>query len=135
MLCSLRRSVRTLSTYVYFFILFIVTFLLALLAGGAFQESNFAFAGEKIFANAPLVIDAFFSSIDHFIGKIIIVAVIGNDRFKDRSVVETVEGVEKVVPILAPYKMASLEMKSQRSNVPLGGTAPATLEACRSLAV
>ena len=32
-----------------------------------------------------------------------VVAVIGNDRFKDRTVLETVAGVEKVVPILAPY--------------------------------
>src|SRR3954451_20148815 len=48
-----------------------------------------------------------------------VVAVIGNDRFKDRSVLETVEGVDKVVPILAPYKMASREMKKERSIVPL----------------
>ena len=47
-----------------------------------------------------------------------VVAVIGNDRFKDRSVLESVEGVEKVVPILAPYKMASMEMKKERSVVP-----------------
>jgi len=50
-----------------------------------------------------------------------VVAVIGNDRFKDRTVLETVEGVEKVVPILAPYKMASREVKKERSLVPLGG--------------
>jgi 3-deoxy-7-phosphoheptulonate synthase len=49
-----------------------------------------------------------------------VVAVIGNDRFKDRSVLESVEGVDKVVPILAPYKMASKEMKKERSIVPLG---------------
>src|SRR3954462_2451788 len=49
-----------------------------------------------------------------------VVAVIGNDRFKDRSVMETVEGVDKVVPILAPYKMASKEVKKERSIVPLG---------------
>ena len=48
-----------------------------------------------------------------------VVACIGNDRFKDRSVLETVEGVEKVVPILAPYKMASREVKKERSVVPL----------------
>lgn len=48
-----------------------------------------------------------------------VVAVIGDDRFKDRTVLETVEGVEKVVPILAPYKMASLEVKRERSVVPL----------------
>jgi 3-deoxy-7-phosphoheptulonate synthase len=47
-----------------------------------------------------------------------VVAVIGNDRFKDRSVLESVEGVEKVVPILAPYKMASKEIKKERSVVP-----------------
>ena len=55
-----------------------------------------------------------------------VVAVIGNDRFKDRTVMESVEGVEKVVPILAPYKMASREVKSQRSVIPLrAGAAPA----------
>jgi 3-deoxy-7-phosphoheptulonate synthase len=48
-----------------------------------------------------------------------VVAVIGNDRFKDRSVLESVEGVEKVVPILAAYKMASREIKTERSVVPL----------------
>jgi 3-deoxy-7-phosphoheptulonate synthase len=52
-----------------------------------------------------------------------VVAVIGNDRFKDRSVLESVEGVDKVVPILAPYKMASKEMKKERSVVPLGSKA------------
>ena len=51
-----------------------------------------------------------------------VVAVIGNDRFKDQSVLESAEGVDKVVPILAPYKMASHEMKKERSVVPLGGT-------------
>src|SRR5919112_3862769 len=49
-----------------------------------------------------------------------VVAVVGNDRFKDRTVLETVAGVEKVVPILAPYKMASKEVKKERSLVPMG---------------
>ena len=52
-----------------------------------------------------------------------VVAVIGDDRFKDRSVLETVEGVAKVVPILAPYKMASREVKPERSVVELGRAA------------
>src|ERR1700722_5897248 len=56
-----------------------------------------------------------------------VVAVIGNDRFKDRAVLETVEGVEKVVPILAPYKMASREVKKERSVVPLGGRLGGTI--------
>lgn len=46
-----------------------------------------------------------------------VVAVIGNDRNKDRSAFESVEGVEKVVPILAAYKMASKEIKKERSVV------------------
>src|SRR4051812_49430924 len=52
-----------------------------------------------------------------------VVAVVGNDRFKDRTVLESVEGVEKVVPILAPYKMASKEVKKERSIVRLKGDA------------
>jgi 3-deoxy-7-phosphoheptulonate synthase len=50
-----------------------------------------------------------------------VVAVIGNDRNKDRPVLESAPGVDRVVPILAPYKMASREVKKERSVVPLGG--------------
>ncbi|HEX4055014.1 MAG TPA: 3-deoxy-7-phosphoheptulonate synthase [Tepidisphaeraceae bacterium] len=52
-----------------------------------------------------------------------VIAVIGDDRFKDRSVLESAPGVDKVVPILAPYKMASREIKDERTVVPLGGAA------------
>jgi 3-deoxy-7-phosphoheptulonate synthase len=48
-----------------------------------------------------------------------VVACVGNDRFKDRGVMEVLPGVDKVVPILAPYKMASREVKKDRSVVPL----------------
>jgi 3-deoxy-7-phosphoheptulonate synthase len=48
-----------------------------------------------------------------------VVAVIGDDRMKDRPALEASPGVEKVVPILAPYKMASREIKKERSLVPL----------------
>jgi 3-deoxy-7-phosphoheptulonate synthase len=49
-----------------------------------------------------------------------VVACVGSDRFKDRSALETVEGVDKVVPILAPYKMASKEVKKERTVCALG---------------
>jgi 3-deoxy-7-phosphoheptulonate synthase len=49
-----------------------------------------------------------------------VVAVVGDDRFKDRSAFESVNGVEKVVPVLAPYKMASREVQKERSVVQLG---------------
>jgi 3-deoxy-7-phosphoheptulonate synthase len=50
-----------------------------------------------------------------------VVACIGDDRAKDRGRLETVDGVDKVVPILASYKMASAEVKKDRTVVPLGG--------------
>jgi 3-deoxy-7-phosphoheptulonate synthase len=50
-----------------------------------------------------------------------VVAVIGDDRYKDRSALESIDGVEKVVPILAPYKMASVEVHKDRTTIPLGG--------------
>ncbi len=56
-----------------------------------------------------------------------VVAVIGNDRFKDRSVMESADGVDKVVPILAPYKMASREVKKERTVVPMGANPAAAV--------
>ena len=80
---EVRRSLRTISTYVYFVVLFSVTFLVALLAGGAFPEANFQMGGEKILSNAPLIIDAFFGAVNNYIGIIIIVALVGNSVLND----------------------------------------------------
>ena len=60
-----------------------------------------------------------------------VVAVIGNDRFKDRTVMESADGVDKVVPILAPYKMASREVKKERTVVPMGANPQATVGGVR----
>ena len=51
-----------------------------------------------------------------------VIACIGDDRFKDKSRLELIEGVDKVMPILASYKMASSEIKTERTLVSLGGT-------------
>ena len=80
---EVRRSLRSLSTYIYFSILLVISYFVALLAGGAFPEAQFNFGGEKIFANAPVVTDAFFSAINNYIGLIIIVALVGNAVLKD----------------------------------------------------
>src|SRR5947207_12966219 len=48
-----------------------------------------------------------------------VIAVIGDDRFKDRTRFESVDGVDKVVPILAPHKVASKGVQKERSLVPL----------------
>lgn len=50
-----------------------------------------------------------------------VVAVIGDDRLKDRSVLESCPGVDRVVPILAPYKVASRVAKPEPTVISLGG--------------
>src|SRR3989304_2893848 len=55
-----------------------------------------------------------------------VVAVIGDDRYKDRSVLESCPGVDRVVPILAPYKIASRQAKLEPTTIPLGGRLGAT---------
>lgn len=60
--------------------------------------------------------------------ELTVVAVIGDDRKKDRNVFENAPGVDRVVPILVPYKLSALETKPQRTVVRisdecvLGGT-------------
>src|SRR5438477_10821612 len=46
-----------------------------------------------------------------------VVAALGGKRDGAKQALETGEGVEKVVPILAPYKMASTEVKTDRTIV------------------
>jgi 3-deoxy-7-phosphoheptulonate synthase len=45
--------------------------------------------------------------------ELTVVAAIGEKRDGARQALETIEGVEKVVPILAPYKIASTEVKKE----------------------
>ncbi|HEV7300291.1 MAG TPA: 3-deoxy-7-phosphoheptulonate synthase [Tepidisphaeraceae bacterium] len=51
-----------------------------------------------------------------------VIACLGDDRAKDKGRLELAGGVDKVVPILASYKMASSEVKKDRTQIPLGGT-------------
>ncbi|UCD27529.1 MAG: 3-deoxy-7-phosphoheptulonate synthase [Planctomycetota bacterium] len=48
-----------------------------------------------------------------------VVAVIGDDRYKDRSVLESCPGVDRVVPILAPYKIASRQTHPESTVISL----------------
>src|SRR5437868_7849804 len=50
-----------------------------------------------------------------------VIAALGEKRDGAKQALETGEGVEKVVPILAPYKMASTEVKKERSVVKVRG--------------
>src|SRR5215475_4654595 len=45
--------------------------------------------------------------------ELTVVAALGEKRDGARQALETIEGVEKVVPILAPYKIASTEVKKE----------------------
>ena len=49
--------------------------------------------------------------------ELTVVAVIGDDRKKDRDVFEVLPGVQKVMKVLAPYKRASREIKKERTQV------------------
>jgi 3-deoxy-7-phosphoheptulonate synthase len=58
-----------------------------------------------------------------------VIACIGDKRAVDKGAIENAPMVEKVMPILAPYKMASLEVKKDISQIcvgpnqiPIGGT-------------
>lgn len=51
-----------------------------------------------------------------------VVAVIGDERFKDRGVLEQAAMVERVIPILAPYKVASREARPEPSVIPIGAS-------------
>jgi len=80
---ELKRLLKSVSTYIYFCILFLVTFFMSLFIGGAFSGVVVNLAGEKINANSPIVIDAFFAGISGWVGIIIVVAIIGNAVLKD----------------------------------------------------
>src|SRR5258707_9174936 len=53
--------------------------------------------------------------------ELTVVAALGEKRDGARQALETVEGVDKVVPILAPYKMASTEVKKEPTVVTARG--------------
>src|SRR2546425_3754105 len=46
-----------------------------------------------------------------------VIAALGEKRDGAKQALETGDGVEKVVPILAPFKMASTEVKQERTQV------------------
>jgi len=49
-----------------------------------------------------------------------VVACIGDKRMVDKGAIENAPMVERIVPILAPYKMASTEVKKQRTQIKIG---------------
>src|SRR3954466_3185196 len=71
-------------------------------------------ANERQVANVIEHIEALGLKSHVIVGtELTVVAALGEKRDGARQALETVEGVEKVVPILAPYKMASTEVKRE----------------------
>jgi 3-deoxy-7-phosphoheptulonate synthase len=56
-----------------------------------------------------------------------VIAAIGDKRTVDKGAIETADMVERIVPILAPYKVASKEVQQEPSVIPLGGGRGATV--------
>jgi 3-deoxy-7-phosphoheptulonate synthase len=50
-----------------------------------------------------------------------VVAIVGDERPVSAEILESIPGVEKVMPVLAPYKMASREGRTEPTVVPLLG--------------
>ncbi len=51
-----------------------------------------------------------------------IIGVIGDDRPIDRAQFETLDGVDKTMPVLKPFKLASRDMHPLDTHIPLNGT-------------
>ncbi len=49
-----------------------------------------------------------------------VVACLGDKRMVDKGAIENAPMVERIVPILAPYKRASLEVQKERTQVEIG---------------
>ncbi len=49
-----------------------------------------------------------------------VIACLGDKRTVDKSAIEKAPMVERIVPILAPYKLASTEVKATRSEIKIG---------------
>ena len=49
-----------------------------------------------------------------------VVACLGDKRMVDKGAIENAPMVEKIVPILAPYKMASVEVKKEKTQICIG---------------
>lgn len=52
-----------------------------------------------------------------------VIACLGDKRMVDKSAIENAPNVERIVPILAPYKIASREVKKEYSQIKIGSKA------------
>jgi ABC-2 type transport system permease protein len=79
---ELKKRARMLSTYVYFATLFSGGLLSMMAAGGAFSSITVGLGSDKVYANAPEVLQAFTALLSHF-GLPITAAVFGQAVYQD----------------------------------------------------
>lgn len=82
---EVNRWYRSAPAYIYFAILFVVTFLFGTLIGGTFDGISVGTGAgsDKVFVNSPISIEGVLSLINNYLGLVIIVAIIGNAILKD----------------------------------------------------
>ncbi|MFA8450583.1 MAG: M1 family aminopeptidase [Bacteroidales bacterium] len=79
---EIRRSFLTPAIYIYWFVLFALSFGIVNVAGGAFKTINIAFAGDNVNINSPAIIDILLGYFSYF-GIFIVAAICSNIVFKD----------------------------------------------------
>ncbi len=84
---EVHRWYRSTATYVYFILLFTLTFLLGTAIGGTFPSISIGAGagGDKVFVNSPVAIAGLLNGVNSYLGMVIIVAIIGNSVLKDFS--------------------------------------------------
>lgn len=82
---ELRKRRRMLSTWIYWVVLFAMTFLAMAASGGAFSGISVGAGSEKIHANAPVMVHSLIAAFTSF-GILITAAVFGQAVHQDREV-------------------------------------------------
>lgn len=77
---EIKRWLKAPATYIYFGILFLISFLMGTAAGGAFDGIyvGTGAGSEKVYVNSPASIDEVLNVINSYIGIILVTAIIGN---------------------------------------------------------
>jgi len=81
---EIKRAFQKPAIYLYWLLLFLLSFILINAAGGAIKSINIHLAGENVFINAPGVLDILFGMYS-YLGIFIVAAICSNIVFKDFS--------------------------------------------------
>ena len=81
---EVKIRLKRLSSLIYFFLFFILSFFLILGAGGAIKGFDVSFGmADKVYLNSPFVLDSFLAAIGGYIGMLIVAPLFGQSVYKD----------------------------------------------------